>query len=345
MSQEILSERSQQLLKYLIQRYIRDGQPVGSKTLAQESGLSLSPATIRHVMADLEEHGYIVSPHTSAGRVPTSQGYRLFVDGLLSVEPVADSHFTAFQSRINPDMTTQELMESTSLLLSAITRQAGVVTLPKRELLQLRQVEFLPLSGSRVLVILVVNEKEVQNRIIHTRREYSREELVCATNFINRNYAGKPLREIKAALIDEMQADKDQIDHMMQAVIDVAGQAFQEQQGDCVVAGQGNLLDSAEPDGIVRLRELFEAFQQKKSLLHLMERCAVADGVQIYIGDESGYQVLDDYSVITAPYRSGDSSVGVLGVIGPTRMAYERVIPVVDMTARVISMALDRHKA
>lgn len=339
-----LSDRSQQLLKYLVESYIRDGQPVGSKTLAQNCGLSLSSATVRNVMADLEAHGYIISPHTSAGRVPTSQAYRLFVDSLLTVEPVLDGKLSAFQSRISADMSPVELMEMTSNLLSSLTSQACLVTLPKCEVVQFRQVEFLPLSGSRVLVILVLNEQEVQNRIIHTQRIYSREELELAAELINKRYAGQPLSQVKSSILQGMHSDKDRIDHLMRAAMEVAGQAFEGAgQNDCVVSGQANLLETAEPDSMSGLKDLFDAFQHKKDLLHLMDRCIEADGVQIYIGEEAGYEVLDDYSVITAPYHSGGRSVGVLGVIGPTRMAYERVIPIVDLTARLLSLALNER--
>ncbi len=341
MSQEQLSDRSQHLLKSLVQIYIQDGQPVGSKTLAEMSGMAVSPATIRNVMADLEEYGYITSPHTSAGRIPTALGYRLFVDSLLTIEQIDDKNLKNLDAHMHPDMSSSELIESASVLLSSLTSQAGIVTLPKRDLVYLRQVEFLPLSGSRVLVILVLNEHEVQNRVIHTRRVYSAEELMRAANMINHRYEGQSLGTIRNGLLQAMQNDKDALDSLMQASIDVGAQAFGEQKvDDCLVVGQANLLDSAEPESINALRELFEAFQHKEDILHLMDRCVEAEGIHIFIGEESGYQVLGDYSVVTAPYSADGERVGVLGVIGPTRMAYERVIPVVDLTAKLLSIAM-----
>ncbi len=337
-----LSERARTVLKALVECHIRDGQPVGSRTLAAESGLTVSTATIRNVMSDLEEQGFLHSPHTSAGRVPTVQGYRLFVDNLLQVQPLDSDAIRVLRSELNPDKSTGELVQSASSLLSAITAHAGLVTVPRPDSNQLRQVEFLPLTGNRVLVILVVNEREVQNRIIHTQRPFTEAELREAARQVNQRYAGQPLAHVQQQLVREMTEARSQIDSYLQASLDLASQALgqEDDEDEYLVAGESRLLGNATPEELDRLRELFDAFEQKKQVLHLLERCSRADGVQIFIGEEAGYEVFGDYSVITAPYRDGARTLGVLGVIGPTRMAYERVIPIVDVTARMLSSAL-----
>lgn len=336
------SERSQLVLHALVQRYIHEGQPVGSKALAQALPLSLSPATLRNVMADLEDRGFIHSPHTSAGRVPTALGYRFFVNGLISSPPGDLTPLLPdLSAGLAPDRSPQELIETASQLLSSITGQAGVVTLPSTSSASFRQVEFLPLSGSRVLVILVLNEREVQNRIIHTDRAFSERDLARAATYINRRFAGQDLAQVRAALVEGMRADQARIDALMHSVIEVAACAFApaEDAKDYVIAGQSNLLAADNAD-MERLRKLFGAFQKKNDILHLLDRCMAANGIQIFIGEESGYEVLDDYSVITSPYQIGGRPLGVLGVIGPTRMAYDRVIPIVDLTARMLGAAL-----
>lgn len=342
MSKDKISERAQILLKALVERHIRDGQPVGSRTLREEAGLPVSAATIRNVMSDLEELGYLHSPHTSAGRVPTAAGYRLFVDTLLQVQPLERDAVSALRHELNPDKSATELVQSASSILSSITAQAGLVTVPRNEANQLRQVEFLPLSGDRVLVILVINEREVQNRIIHTKRVFSESELRDAAALVNQRFAGRPLNEVQQQILQEMKDARSQIDSYLQASLDLANKALQ-QEGDedeYVMAGESRLLGGASPDEMSKLRELFDAFERKQDLLHLLERCSRAEGIQIYIGEEAGYEVFGDYSVVTAPYSDGMRTLGVLGVIGPTRMAYERVIPIVDVTARMLSSAL-----
>ncbi len=337
-----ISERARILLKTLIECHIRDGQPVGSRTLREEAGLPVSAATVRNVMSDLEERGYLHSPHTSAGRVPTPRGYRLFVDTLLQVRPLEEEALRRLRSELHPDRSATELVQSASALLSSITAQAGLVTIPRQEANQLRRVEFLPLSGDRVLAILVINEREVQNRIIHTARVFTEEQLRQAAAMVNQRFAGQPLSLIQDRLLRELREARSRIDDYLQASLDLASQALDQTGGDeeYVVAGEARLLGSAAPDDVEKLRELFDAFERKKDLLHLLQRCARAQGVQIFIGEEAGYKFFGDYSVITAPYRDGDRTVGVLGVIGPTRMAYERVIPIVDVTARMLSSAL-----
>lgn len=337
-----ISDRARILLKALVESHIRDGQPVGSGTLQKAAGLPVSAATIRNVMSDLEERGYLHSPHTSAGRVPTAAGYRLFVDSLLQVQPLEDQAVSALREHLNPNKSASELVQSASSLLSTITAQAGLVTVPRQEDNQLRQVEFLPLSGNRVLVILVVNEREVQNRIIQTQQAFSEEQLRACAAMVNQRYAGQSLAVAKDRIVQEMREARATIDTYMEKSLEFASQALdQEESGDeYVLAGESRLLNSAGAEEIDKLRDLFDTFEQKKDLLHLLERCTRADGVQIFIGQEAGYQAFDDYSVITAPYCDGSQTVGVLGVIGPQRMAYERVIPIVDVTAKMLSSAL-----
>ncbi|MEM6581717.1 MAG: heat-inducible transcriptional repressor HrcA [Pseudomonadota bacterium] len=337
-----ISERASVLLKSLVERHIRDGQPVGSKTLLEEAGLPVSAATIRNVMSDLEDKGYLHSPHTSAGRVPTSMAYRLFVDSLLQVQPLDDQSISRLREELNPDKSSSELVHSASALLSSITAQAGLVTVPKQEANQLRQVEFLPLSGNRVLAILVINEREVQNRIIYTQRPFTEEELREAATMVNQRFAGRPMQVVQEQILAEMHEARSRIDSYLQAALDLANQALESgvEEEEYLVSGESRLVGNATAEELAQLQELFDAFEKKKDLLHLLERCSRADGIQIFIGEEAGYKVFGNYSVITAPYNDGDRILGVLGVIGPTRMAYERVIPIVDVTAKMLSSAL-----
>ena len=343
----LLNERAQRLLKILIERYIQDGQPVGSKTLAEDASIGLSSATIRNIMADLEAGGYIQSPHPSAGRIPTSQGYRFFVDSLLIVQPFDESARMLQQARqqLTSDMSVQNLVSSASSLLSGITQLVGLVSIPRRPHLNLRHVEFLPLSENRVLVILVFNASEVQNRIIKTERTYSQNELQQAANYLNAAYAGKDLSEVREHLVEAMQADRQYMDSLMQAAIEMADKALDASTKpieDYVMAGQNHLFDMADLAGMQRLRQLFEAFTEKRLILHLLDECLKTEGVQIYIGGESGYDVLNDCSMVTAPYSVANKVVGAVGVIGPTRMAYDRVIPMVDVTAKLLSAVLNQ---
>lgn len=342
MSRE-LSERAGTLLRTLVGLHIRDGHPVGSRTLREEAGLPVSPATIRNAMSDLEERGFLQSPHTSAGRIPTALGYRFFVDSLLQVQDDLDgSALQILREELNPDRNANELVQSASTLLSAITSQAGVVTVPRPAQQPLRQVEFLPLSGDRVLVILVINQREVQNRIIHTRRPFSEEELRDAALQINQRFAGRELAAVQHELDRELQEARSQLDDYVTATLDLAQQALSgdEDPKDYLIVGESKLVEGASPEELRRLRELFSALERKQDILHLLDRCADADGVKIFIGEEAGSQLLGDYSVITAPYGDGARTLGVLGVIGPTRMAYDRVIPIVDVTSRMLSAAL-----
>ena len=344
MSTEGLTPRAASLLRTLVGMHIREGQPVGSKALHVESGMSVSTATIRNVMSDLEERGLLSSPHTSAGRIPTAQGYRLFVDSLLQTSPIDASALQALKHELNPNRTSSDLIASASNLLTQVTAQAGIVTVPRPTASQLRQIEFLPLSDSRVLVILVVNEREVQNRVIELSRPLSEEQLKVAAELINQRYAGNNLSEVKRMLVAEMADARTRIDEQLEAALQVAKDAMEPEdaQEEYVVAGESRLIQQAGANDMDKLRELFDAFERKRDLLELLDRCSRADGIQIFIGEEAGYEVLGDYSVITAPYAQGTQPVGVLGVIGPTRMAYDRVIPLVDITARLLTAALSR---
>lgn len=336
-----VGERAQRLFKMLVEHYLAEGDPVGSKTLASSTELAVSPATVRNIMADLEARGLVSSPHTSAGRVPTHQGLRFFVDSLISVQPVDARSVGRMRGTLDPDMTPHQLVEAASRMLSRVTHMAGLVTVPRPEQLSLRQVEFLPLSGKRVLAILVVNDREVQNRVIHTDREYDDTELHQAANYINREFGGQSLLAIRTGVLDSMQDDKDRLDALMQTALDVASKTFTEsdEEAEYVVTGESNLVESlASVDAV---RDLFDAFTRKGSIVHLLDRCLETDGIQLFIGEESGYRPFDDYSLITARYEVNGDVAGVLGVIGPTRMAYEKVIPVVDVTARLLGSAID----
>jgi len=339
---EVISDRTQLLMKTLVERYISDGQPVGSQKLAQDSKLNLSPATIRSVMADLEDHGYLSSAHKSAGRVPTASGYRMFVDSLLTIKPLNNKAIEQIQSELSIDDNTSQLVESASTLLSGISNMAGVVMVPRREHISFKQIEFIPLSDNRVLVIIICNNSEVQNRIINTTRNYTRAELQFATNFLNEKFAGKELYEIRVELFNDLQQTQIDMNDMMTSAVTMASQAFvkEDEPDDFILAGQNNLMNYAEMSSVNSLKQLFDAFNTKRDILSLLDQSIYAESMQIFIGKESGHQALDDCSVVTAPYRVADEIVGVLGVIGPTRMAYDRVIPLVDITAKLLSNAL-----
>jgi heat-inducible transcriptional repressor len=347
---ELLSERAQQLLRALIESYIRDGQPVGSRVLSRESGLSLSSATIRNVMADLEELGFVSSPHTSAGRIPTDKGYRFFVDTLLHVRPLDNAAVSEMRRQFDTNIdSSKALVASASQLLSSVTQLAGVVTLPRSQQASITQIEFVGLSENRVLVVLVFNDREVQNRITQLERHFSPDELKRASNFLNEQFRGRTLGQVRQEILRQIKEAHEHMNTLMLDAISVAQQVFAPESKDedrleYVIAGETNLMGVAELSSVERLRRLFEAFNEKRDFLHLLDQSLRAEGVQIFIGHESGYQVLDDCSVITAPYGDGESVIGVLGVIGPTRMAYERVIPIVDMTAKLLGAALNSRR-
>ena len=342
----VLNERAQHLFRVLVQRYIGSGQPVGSRTLSRDSGLDLSPATVRNVMADLEDLGLLRSPHVSAGRVPTVQGYRFFVDSLLKVAPIDSEELERLRTQLEIKGERESLMDAATSLVSDVTHMAGIVTLPKQERLILRHVEFLALSRERVLVILVVNGSDVQNRVIHLGRPYSKALLQQAGNYLNEVCAGKDLLEVRDSLLAELKEHRSSLDEMMLTAIEMADKAFVKDFGGdeaLLVSGQTNLMEYGELADMEKLRHLFEAFREKTELLHILDQCLRADGLQIFIGEESGFEALDGCSVIAAPYGHEGEVLGVLGVIGPTRMAYDRVIPIVDVTARLLGAALNQH--
>jgi heat-inducible transcriptional repressor len=350
---EVLSERAQHLLRILIESYIRDGQPVGSRALSRESGLQLSSATIRNVMADLEELGFVSSPHTSAGRIPTDKGYRFFVDSLLQVQSLdaAEAAEIRRQFEVGRESASadgsKDLIATVSQLLSSVTQLAGVVTLPRSQQASITQIEFVALSENRVLVVLIFNDREVQNRIIQLERYYSPDELRRASNYLNEQFRGRSPAQVRQEILRQLSETRAHMNQVMLDAISVAQQVFEagaDERLEYVIKGETNLMGVAQLSSVEKLRRLFEAFNEKRDFLHLLDQSLRAEGVQIFIGHESGYQILDDCSVVTAPYVHGDAVIGVLGVIGPTRMAYERVIPIVDMTAKLLGAALNMRR-
>ncbi len=339
------SDRAQHILRVLVEQYIREGSPVGSRTLSKNSGLELSPATIRNVMADLEDLGFVAAPHTSAGRVPTAKGYRFFVDTLLKLRPPAERDIDQLQHQLRDDSPTgaKAVAATASSALSSLTSLAGIVTIPRQHRTTLRQVEFLPLSDRRILAILVVNDAEVENRILNVERDYSAEELRRASNFLTEHFVGQELQAVRARLVQELRDTRESVNQMMIDAVSIAQKALETGQDAArfVLSGQNKLMDFDELSDVDKLKQLFEAFNQQREILHLLDRSIEADGVQIFIGEESGYQILDDCSIVAAPYHLDDDIVGVVGVIGPTRMAYERVIPIVDITAKLMGSALN----
>ncbi|MBS0498618.1 MAG: heat-inducible transcriptional repressor HrcA [Gammaproteobacteria bacterium] len=339
----MLNERAQILLKTLVERYIHEGQPVGSRALSKFSGLDLSPATIRNVMADLEEMGLVASPHTSAGRVPTPKGYRLFVDTLLVVKTLDKVELNHLENHLHPDNPSR-LINVASQLLSDLTRFAGVVVTPKRKGAVFRYVEFMALSEKRILLIIVTPEGDVQNRIIFTHTPYSQSDLIEAGNFINQHYAGCTLDEIRGRVDTELKQLRSEMISLMSAAIAAGGEAVNESSEAVVLAGERNLLQIDDlSDNLISLKKLFELFERKTKLLQLLELSRQAHGVKIFIGGESDISSLEEFSVVTAPYEIEGEVVGTVGVIGPRRMAYERVIPIVDITAKLLSSSLSQH--
>jgi heat-inducible transcriptional repressor len=340
--QQQLTDRARHLLRVLVEKYISEGQPVGSRTLSRAAGLELSAATIRNVMADLEEMGLVVSPHTSAGRVPTASGFRFFVDSLVSLKRLDEHEVASLRNRLQVDGDGTDLLKNASRMLSDMTHMAGLVMVPRRARFALRHVEFLPLADRRVLAILVVNEREVQNRVIQTERDYSESELQQAANYLNEHFVGRDVLAVRDALVAELRETHDSMNRLMLTTLDIANSVFAPaaEGDDYVLSGQTRLMGIDELGDVDKLRQLFEAFQRKRQLLGLLDRCLQADGMHIFIGEEAGQSVFDDCSVVTSTYAIDGQPVGVLGVIGPTRMDYERVIPVVDVTAKLLGAAL-----
>jgi heat-inducible transcriptional repressor len=332
-----LDNRAQTLLKALVERYIADGQPVGSRALSKLSGLDLSPATIRNIMADLEEMGYVASPHTSAGRIPTPRGYRLFVDTLLTVQQI-DEHAVGAGMRL-PAHQPQKVLANAAQMLSSLSQFAGVVQSPRRESV-FQQIEFLRLSEKRILLVIVDPRGNVQNRLLLTDVDYSPAQLTQSANYLNQNFAGLGFDDVRTRLTGELRQLRDDMGRLMQAAVEAGSEAMQDGD-DMVIAGERNLLSVSDlSSNMSSLRQMFEMFEQKTGLMQLLDVSSKAGGVQIFIGGESKLVPMDEMSVVTAPYEVNGKIVGTLGVIGPTRMAYERVIPIVDITAKLLSNAL-----
>src|SRR5258707_10974920 len=343
----MLDPRAQTLLKTLIERYIAEGQPVGSRTLSRYSGLELSPATIRNVMSDLEDLGLVVSPHTSAGRIPTPRGYRLFVDTMLTVESAADEEALTrvVQKTLQATLQggePQKIVAAAASVLSNLSQFAGVVLTPRRSHM-FKQIEFMRLSDKRILLIIVTPEGDVQNRIMATQRDFSPSQLVEASNYINAHFAGLSFDDVRRRLREEIDELRGDMTTLMHAA--VTASTDESDTGETVlISGERNLLEVADlSSDMARLRKLFDVFDQKTSLLQLLDVSSHAAGVQIFIGGESNLVPIEEMSVVTAPYEVNGKIVGTLGVIGPTRMAYNRVIPIVDITARLLSLSLSQQ--
>lgn len=340
-----LDERAQLLLRQLINSYTRDAQPVGSKNLAQMSGLDVSSATIRNIMARLEDMGLVDSPHTSAGRIPTEAGYRFFIDSLLEVDNLAQSAQQAISQSFSSDKTSSDLIHSATDILSRVTRLAGIVSLTHTAPAEVRHIEFMKLSDRRVLVILVINQDDVHNKVIQVDRDYSELQLQQAAQTLSRYLIGRSFENARKMLLEELSELRTDVNSIMETVLVAMDEVCSlNEHEDLIMSGETNLLEYAELTDINKLRNLFNVFNEKTDLLKLLDGCTSADGVEIFIGSESGYSVLSDCSVVGAPYHVKGEIVGVLGVIGPTRIAYEQVIPVVDMTAKLLTSALNTRK-
>jgi len=339
----MLDSRAQILLKTLVERYIAEGEPVGSRALSKYSGLDLSPATVRNVMADLEEMGFIASPHTSAGRIPTARGYRMFVDTLMTVKPLERVAIEQLEGQLHPNHP-RRVVSQASQLLSELTHFAGLVVASRRKNPAFRHIEFLLLSEKRVLLIIVTPGGDVQNRILFTEHAYTQSELTAAANFVNEHYAGLTLDEIRRRVHDELRELRTEMSTLMAAALDASSEALNESAETYVISGERNLLDSVDlASNMERLRELFALFDKKTALVQILDASLHGAGVQIFIGGETGLSPLDECSVISSPYEVDGQVVGTVAVIGPTRMAYERVVPIVDITAKLVSSALSQE--
>ena len=340
-----LDERAQLLLRQLINSYTRDAKPVGSKKLAQLSGLDVSSATIRNIMARLEDMGLVDSPHTSAGRIPTEAGYRFFIDSLLQVDNLEVSAQQLISDSFSSDKTSSDLIHSAGDILSRVTHLAGIVSLTHTAPAEVRHIEFMKLSDRRVLVILVINKDDVHNKVIHVERDYSDLELHRAAQTLSRYLIGRSFESAREILLQELSELRSDVNSIMQTVLDAMQEVCNlSGHDDLLTSGESNLLQYTELTDINKLRGIFNVFNEKTDLLKLLDGCTSANGVEIFIGSESGYSVLSDCSVVGAPYQVKGEIVGVIGVIGPTRIAYERVIPVVDVTAKLLTSALNTRK-
>lgn len=341
-----ISQRARILFKGLVERYLAGGQPVGSKALSEDSSLGLSSATIRNVMVDLEAMGLVTSPHTSAGRVPTETGLRMFVDTLLTHEPVDDAVVSYLKENLDAENNVGDMVAAASRLLAGLSHMAGLVVMPRTDLSRLQYVEFLPLSERLLLVVLVTSDGSVLNRIAAVDRQYSTEELQRAGSYLSNRFKGRELNRVRAELLEELRKVKAEADFLMTTFLQVAENADPKKGNldKLVVRGESNLLSLREHSGdFSRLQVLFQAFSEKQELLVLLDQCLNSEGVQVFIGHESGFEFLQDYSVVSAPYEIDRQVLGALAVIGPTRMPYDRVVSLVDVTARLLSSALNRH--
>jgi heat-inducible transcriptional repressor len=336
------SDRAKQILSAIIDNYIEEGTPIGSKKLSSYNRFNLSSATIRNVMSDLEDLGFIASPHTSAGRIPTSKGYRFFIDRLLEFQPVDSNEIASIKDTVSQTKSSnKDLATNVSTTLSAITQLAGIVTVPKQHKSTLKEIDFIPLSEQRVLAIVVINDSEVENKILQMKRNFSRDELQISANYLNQNYVGRSFEYIKNNLLTQLKETSALANSLMNDIINIADELLTNQNKDeYVVTGKNQLLDFEELSDINQLKELFDAFNEQQLLLQLLDKSMSTSNIQIFIGQESGYRIFDNCTLITAPYTNEVGSVGVLGVIGPTRIAYQRVIPIVDVTAKLLSQSL-----
>ncbi len=339
-----LDPRAQILLKSLIGSYAKEGQPVGSKALAECSALDVSSATIRNIMAKLEDLGLVVSPHTSAGRVPTEAGYRFFVDSLLEVKQAEKNTQKSVEQAFAKEHSSVDLIQTASGMLSQMTQLTGLITLSKSSQSIIKQIEFIKLSETRILVVLVLNKDEVHNKIIELKRGFSEQALQQSAGLINTFFAGKDFATAREDVLAQMHHLKNEVNDMMASVMDVMDKVCSSHDDDLMMSGETNLMQFNELSDMNKLKSLFDAFHQKQDLLHLLDSCHNAEGVEIFIGSESGYSVLHDCSLVSAPYSVDGKVLGVLGVIGPTRLAYDKVIPVVDVTAKLLSSALNSQK-
>jgi heat-inducible transcriptional repressor len=336
------SDRAKQILSAIIDNYIEEGTPIGSKKLSSYNRFNLSSATIRNVMSDLEDLGFIASPHTSAGRIPTSKGYRFFIDRLLEFQPVDSNEIASIKDTVSQTKSSnKDLATNVSTTLSAITQLAGIVTVPKQHKSTLKEIDFIPLSEQRVLAIVVINDSEVENKILQMKRNFSRDELQISANYLNQNYVGRSFEYIKNNLLTQLKETSALANSLMNDIINIADELLTNQNKDeYVVTGKNQLLDFEELSDMNQLKELFDAFNEQQLLLQLLDKSMSSSNIQIFIGQESGYKIFDNCTLITAPYTNEVGSVGVLGVIGPTRIAYQRVIPIVDVTAKLLSQSL-----
>jgi len=343
-----MKERDLILMKSLIESYVKQGTPIGSKALLKSSHLTVSPATVRNIMADLERQGLVLSPHTSAGRIPTTQGMRIFVDQLIKVRTLKTDIVEHVKSNLNPHQETKALLGNASNLLSDMTKMASLVQIPCQPVNRLQHIDFVPLSDKRLLVVMVLENDEIQNRVINVDRDYQRDELTQMANYLNEQLVGKDINNARQELFGQMLKEKQELDVLLQKAIDFAEKGFEQSQNLATqsndsfhLSGQTNLVSMASHGQLENIDQIFNAFKQKQQIMGLLDRSLAAKGVKIFIGEESGSQGLSGCSIVSAPYKQHGKSVGVLAVVGPTRMQYDKVIPIVDVTAKMLSSALD----